>query len=405
MRYFDPFVLDVNPFPAFAQARAEGGALSGAPPFPGVKSVIYLFTHRLVNAALKHPSLLHAPPGAYELVRQSLVEERAFALFTRSVLLADPPRHGVLRRPLSQAIAPSKRAALIESLPSEALKLATRLARDERFDAVRDFAVPFAVEVMGRLLGMPIPTPTVLKTATAAITRAIDLRRAPVNCDAESKMLEAEIERTLAAGDIEPDGLAAAMLEEEAAGRWERADVIANIYLLMFAGQETTIDAFGNALLELAAAPTQRALLDRRAVDWDFATEELLRLGTSVCYAGARIAAEDLHIDEVAVPAGTAVVPVLASANRDTAVWPAGDQLRLDTPRSAGLTFSTGLHMCLGKHLAHAEMAALLAALFTAAPSWRLDRTAVRRRDTRNFRGLTSAPVEVSAHFAITVDP
>ena len=112
-------------------------------------------------------------------------------------------------------------------------------------------------------------------------------------------------------------------------------------------------------------------------------------------YAAVRIAAEDLELDGNALRAGTAVVPVMTSANRDTAVWPAGDALRLDAPGSAGLTFSAGIHSCIGRHLARIELASMLEALFAAAPRWKLDCGAVRRRDSLVFRGLTSAPVTV----------
>lgn len=51
MRPFDPFAVAADPFPAFAAARAAGGALPGLPPFPGPSGALYLFTHRHCLAA------------------------------------------------------------------------------------------------------------------------------------------------------------------------------------------------------------------------------------------------------------------------------------------------------------------------------------------------------------------
>jgi cytochrome P450 len=392
---FDPFVLGEDPFPAFAAARAHGGALIGVPAFPELQSTLYLFSHRLVSSALKHPLLLQAPPGTYQAVRQSLIENRVHAVLARSLLLADPPQHALMRKPLNQAVTPAKATELTKSLRADALALATRLGQRGRFDAVRDYAAPLLLDVLGRLLGMVLPDTVFLKTATASIARAIDFRRGAVRDD-EFRLLEAEIEKILAQGKFDSDGLVAVMLAEEAAGRWEHEDVVANLLLLLFAGQETTIDAFGNALMALDAFPEQRALLDRGAVDWSLAVEELLRFGTPILYGGIRIAAADLDIEGVAVPAGRAIMPVLASANRDVAVAPQGDALRLDAVQTlAGMTFGSGFHVCLGRHVARVELMALLEALFRIVPKWRLDRAAIRMRDTLAFRGVISAPVTV----------
>src|SRR6185295_2456201 len=342
-------------------------ALVGVPPFPGLHSTFYLFTHRLVSTALKHPLLLQAPPGTYQAVRQSLISNRIHAVLARSLLLADPPQHGLLRRPLNQAVTPAKAMELAKSLRTDALTLATRLAAKGRFDAIRDYAAPLLLDVLGRLLGMVMPDTGLLKTATASIARAIDFRRSAVPDD-DFRPLEAEIENTLAQGKFDSDGLVAVMLAEEAAGRWEHDDVVANILLLLFAGQETTIDAFGNALIALDEFPEQRAFIDRGDVDWSLAVEELLRIGTPILYGGVRIAAEDIDIQGFAVPAGGAVMPVLASANRDIAVASQGDELRLDAQTSAGMTFGTGFHVCLGRHLARVELMALFEALFRAVP-------------------------------------
>src|SRR5215471_21206463 len=180
---FDPFVLGTDPFPAFAAARGQGGVLTGVPPFPGLNTTYYLFSHRLVSSALKHPRLLQAPPGTYQAVRQSLISNRVHAVLARSLLLADPPHHGVMRRPLTPATSPVNVMELTKSLRTDAVALATRLAERGRFDAIRDYAAPLLLNVLGRLMGMVLPETVFLKTITASIARAIDFRRATVADD------------------------------------------------------------------------------------------------------------------------------------------------------------------------------------------------------------------------------
>ena len=395
MKFFDPFETAAEPFAAFAKARAAGGAVPGLPPYPELHRALYLFRHAQVSEALRHPKLLQAPPGAYQAVRQQIVSSRVFAAMTRSMLLADPPHHGPLRRPTLPPVAPGRLGELSQWMRAETAKVSEALAARGGFDAVVDLATPFVVSVLGRVLGMALPESKALKHATAAIAAAIDVRREPPGEDSDRvcAWLESEIEAALACGPIEPGGIVAAMLAEEQAGRWEHGDVIANLVLLLLAGQETTIDAFGNALLLLDAAPEQRDLLERGEVGWAQATEELLRMGGSVHYAGTRIAAEDLELGGIAVQAGTGVVPVVASANRDCAFFPQGDSLDLRRPPRAIMTFGSGLHTCIGQHLARLEIAILLEALFAHAPGWRVEPAGVRQRPLLAFRGPAALPV------------
>jgi len=392
---FDPFALRGDPFPAYAAARRAGGALLGHPPFPEIENALYLFRHAQVVEALKHPQLLQAPPGTYEAVRQNLTSNRVWAVLVRSMLLADPPRHGGLRRPLALSMAPGRAAEIVEGMRAQARALLSDLAERGRFDAVADFATPLVVAVLGRMMGFPLPELRALKRATAEIAQALDLRRSPLSAETNEACawLEDEIEAALRRGSVEPGSLAAAMLAEEAAGRWDHADVIGNLVLVLLGGQETTIDAFGNILLLLESEPEQRRMLERGGIGWMQAAEELLRLGTSIHYAGARIAAADFELDGVAIAAGSAVVPVVASASRDSAVFPAGDSLDLASRPRGITTFGTGMHVCLGQHLARVEIAVLLETLFAGAPRWRIEPDGVRQRGLLLFRGPVALPV------------
>ena len=393
---FDPFSLSDNPFPAFANARASGGILPGVPPYANLGPTVYLFTHRLVELALKHPRLLHSPPGDYRLIADTTEPgQHLVGILNRSLLMADPPRHAMLRRPLNPSMKPADASELAAWIRDEATTMVARLAAHGAFDAVQDFAIPFTLRVLGRVLGIAVPETDMVRTAADAMARIIDIHRTPGGPE-EAYALEAFIEGEIAAGRLSPDGLVSTMLAQEQAGLWTREDRIANVLLFLFAGHETVVDTFGNAVMELDGNPAQRALLEENRIEWTAAADELLRICAPVHYAAVRIAAEDLELDGNALRAGTAVVPVMTSANRDTAVWPAGDALRLDTPGSAGLTFSAGIHSCIGRHLARIELASMLQAMFAAAPGWQLDRGAARRRDSLVFRGMTSAPVMIS---------
>ncbi|TGP67727.1 cytochrome P450, partial [Mesorhizobium sp. M2D.F.Ca.ET.224.01.1.1] len=119
--------------------------------------------------------------------------------------------------------------------------------------------------------------------------------------------------------------------------------------------------------------PVDSPALEQVALFWSSAAAELLRYGASVQYAVARIAAEDIDLGTARIANGEAVVAVLGSGNRDDAVFADGDRLDLTRSPALSLTFGTGLHVCLGQHVARIEIAAMIEALFTRAPGWWLD--------------------------------
>ncbi|MGX8011746.1 cytochrome P450 [Mesorhizobium sp. ORM8.1] len=392
---FDPFALDGDPFPEFARRRNAGAGSWGRPPYPEVGEAFYVFSHALVSQALKHPLLLQAPPGAYQEVRQKISANPALDLLTRSMLLSDPPRHMNLRRPLAGSLAFSAGRGLFDQLASRASQLVQAAAQKPEFDAVVDIGLPLAFSGLEQILGVDIDDPWRIGHDAKLMAYALDMRIGGVNEDANEacRRLETWVLQAIERGAVHPNGISAQMLAEVEAGRWRRDDAVANIVFLLFAGQATVVDTFGNALLALANSPEQLSLLEQGDVSWSAAAEELLRFCAPVQYAGARIAAEDLLFGGAAIKAGQAVVPVLASASRDVSVFPAGDRLDLRAGNSSALAFGTGLHACLGQHLARVELAVLLEALFTRAKGWRLDASRVLRRPSVLFHGLQTAPM------------
>ncbi|MER9720897.1 MULTISPECIES: cytochrome P450 [unclassified Mesorhizobium] len=393
--HFDPFALGDDPFPHFARMRAAGGIARGVAPYPELADAHYVFSHELVSGALKHPALLQAPPGTYEEVRRKLVDHAPMALLSRSVLLADPPQHGALRRPVAGFFSRPAIEALTQGLRALSHELVERALADGRVDAVAGLAVPVSFWLLQEILGIEIEDPWALKSVTRRMASAFDLRRAqPPAASAEAyRECQAFVEERLARQAYRPDGMVAGMVREVAQGRWSRGDMVANIVFMLFAGQETVVDALGNAIVALDRFPEQRALLERGAVDWSSAAAELLRYGASVQYAVARIAAQDIDLGDVRIAAGEAVVPVLGSGNRDDAVFADGDRLDLTRPPAMSMTFGTGLHVCLGQHVARIEIAAMIAALFTRAPGWRLDAANAERRAAMSFHGMATAPL------------
>ncbi|MFO1185945.1 MAG: cytochrome P450 [Bauldia sp.] len=400
-REFDPFALTgkTDRYAVFKQFRAEAPIARGAPPFPPTRRGVYLFASDLVEQALKHPALPHAPPGDYEAVRNEAAKNFAWGQMIRWMLLSDPPRHAQLRRPVAAWFSETTTRGLEGRLRESAAKLTAAAGSRGNFDVVREVVVPFVVHALDCFLGIEIADIEWFRKRTAHLAVVLDLRQEGGWDDANAAMrdlctfAERELDRRSAPGEPR---LVDAMLDLQRSGQWTRDEVVESTVLFLLTGQETIIDGLGNAIVALAQHPDQAEKLraglavDGRVVD------ELLRFDAPVQFAGSRIAASDFALDGFAIAAGEPVTAVLASANRDETCFRNADELDLErTDGRRQLSFGSGAHHCIGQHLARLEMRVLLDALYCAMPRWTLDLDGVERRKNISWRGVVSAPARI----------
>jgi cytochrome P450 len=124
-------------------------------------------------------------------------------------------------------------------------------------------------------------------------------------------------------------------------------------------------------MVQLFAHPD---VMDRLRVDRSLigkAITETMRLEPVAAYL-ARLAAQDMEICGVTIPAGTAVSLCIAAANRDPKTYVRPDELDIDRPMRPVLSFGFGPHMCMGMHIARLEIEAAVDALLDL-PNLRLD--------------------------------
>ena len=161
------------------------------------------------------------------------------------------------------------------------------------------------------------------------------------------------------------------------------------MFLMQFAGHETTTQASANGLKALLADRVQWDRLCREPDLIPNAVEEILRFDTSI-FAWRRIATRDAEIGGVAVPAGAKILLLLGSGNRDDAAFPDGESFDIErTDAKRHLAFGNGAHFCMGAPLARLEMRIVLEELTRRLPGMRL----VEGQDweyvpTLTFRGV-----------------
>ncbi|MDA3649400.1 cytochrome P450 [Saccharopolyspora indica] len=314
-----------------------------------------------------------------------------------SILTMDPPDHTRLRRLVAPAFTPRR----IEALRPRAERLAADLVgrmidQGPPADLVRDLARPLPSTLMSELLGVPVADqdrffdwaetvvggpgvdPSAIAAAFAELSEYLAGLVAQRREDPRDDLLG-----TLVAARDEGDRLS----EQELVGIG---------VTLLLAGLETTTNQIGNFAWHLLTRPGLVAWLREDLGRVPAAVEELLRFTPIATSAGfTRVAAEDVRLGEVTIRAGEAVLVDLDSANRDEAVYPDADELRLDRAGEPNLAFGHGPHFCLGAQLARMELDVALTALLESLPGLRLDVPAgelVWHTD-RVVRGLRALPV------------
>ena len=110
----------------------------------------------------------------------------------------------------------------------------------------------------------------------------------------------------------------------------------------------------------------------------------------------SRIATEDVDVDGVVIPKGASIIVAIGGANRDPDVFDQPDRLRIDRPdASRHLSFSFGIHHCLGAALARLEGRIAVEELTRRYPELELAGTPTRR-PLLVLRGFESVPVRAT---------
>jgi cytochrome P450 len=95
------------------------------------------------------------------------------------------------------------------------------------------------------------------------------------------------------------------------------------------------------------------------------------------------------------IPAGSAVMAAICSANRDTAKFADPETMDVHRQDNQHLAFGYGVHHCLGAPLARAELVIALTTLFRRFPGLKLatDVESLKMKSGMMVHGLETLPV------------
>ncbi|MFL6206884.1 MAG: cytochrome P450 [Acidimicrobiales bacterium] len=323
-------------------------------------------------------------------------------LMNKTLLFTDPPDHSRLRRLVSRSFTPRMVDRLRDPIGELVAKQLAELRPRGRGDLISDFALPLPVAVICELLGLP-PTERdrfIGWGRDLAPRFDIDLfRDEEVNRrgDAAAAALTTYFDDLLDHPErCDPEGLVPALIAaEDDDDRLDRSEVIALCALLLLAGFETTTNLIGNSVVSLLRQPDQLAAWREDRVDPTLAVDELLRHDAPVQFT-QRVLLEDFELDGHVMPAFSLIALLLGAGNRDPKVFDDPDRLDLRRTPNPHLSFSTGIHHCLGAALARLEAELAVPAILRELPGLALDGKP-RWRETFVLRGCTELPLRWSA--------
>ncbi|GHF67058.1 cytochrome P450 [Streptomyces mashuensis] len=381
-----------DPHPVLAHLREQGPV--HRVPTEGAGDVWVVVGHDAARAALTDPRLSN---DVRHSARWSGDGGHAIG---RNMLQTDPPDHTRLRGIVAREFTARRVEALRPHIEEISRELLDGIAPLGRADLVASFARPLPVAVIGELLGVPAEDRESFRTWSELMVFA----PATESAAAAAGEMTAYLTRLLHAKERSPgDDLLSALVRAEDAtgGRLPAGELLGMAFVLLVAGHETTVNLLANGTYALLTHPEQLAALRADRSLLDGAVEEMLRYEGPVTSAAYRWTAAPMDVGGVTIPAGEAVLVLLASASRDPERCTEPDRFDIRRPRTGGghLAFGHGVHHCLGAPLARLEAAVAFTALLDRFPGLALDADPADVPWRPGLiRGITRLPVRFGPH-------
>ncbi|MET0405339.1 MAG: cytochrome P450 [Cystobacter sp.] len=322
-------------------------------------------------------------------------------MLVSSMVLKDPPDHRRLRNLVQKAFTP----VMVENLNGRVERITEELldaaARKPVIELMEEFALPLPLTVISEMLGVPQADRISFRKLIAKVLDSSAVNPATLVLNYPNMIRLNQFLRKLVKLRREQPGddLVTALVQAEEGGdRLSEDELISMVFLLLFAGHETTVNLIGNGMLELARRPDQLQKLRDQPDLIDSAIEEMLRFTNPVGQVAPRFAKEDVELAGVRIPKGSAVTLLIASANLDEAAFPNADTLDITRSPNRHVSFGYGIHYCLGAPLARLEARVAIPALLRRFP--RLDLAVpvekLRWRPNIGLRGVMALPLSVT---------
>jgi len=317
-----------------------------------------------------------------------------------SFLALDDPGHLRLRTLVSKGFTPRRIRELEARVTEIAVQHLDDAVQSDHFDFVDDFAGKLPMDVISELMGVPESDRVRIRALADGVMHRDDGVK-----DVPAEAIQASADLMVYYADMVSsrrtkltDDLTSALVEAEIDGdKLTDEEIIAFLFLMVVAGNETTTKLLANAAYWGFKNPDQLApAFDDHALvkPW---VEETLRYDTSSQIL-ARAVSADITLYDTTIPEGDVLLLLPGSANRDDRVFDDPDDYRIDREIGSKLvSFGSGAHFCLGAHLARMEAQVALTEFFKRVQGYEVDEANSVRVHSSSVRGFAHLPITIQA--------
>ncbi len=320
-------------------------------------------------------------------------------------IFRDPPEHTLLRKLVSRAFTPRKIDGLEARIERVCGRLLEPLEDAPVFDFVEAFSSLLPPTVILALLGFPEGLETEMRasvdgglaidedttTGSRVLVEGENLGNAvyemiPDLCRERRVNPTDDLLTVLATHERE--------LEDGSTRPLTNDEIMGYVALIAGAGSETVARMLAWGIVLLADHPDQLRELGENDALIPNAIEEILRYEAPSPVQGRRVM-RDVEFHGQVVPAGSNLLLVNGSGNRDERHFADADRFDIHRDIDRHLSFGYGAHFCIGAALARLEGRIGLAQMVQRYGTWDVDHAAIEWVHTSTVRGYKSVPLTV----------
>tara|TARA_A100001234_G_C12608606_1_gene378327 strand:- start:268 stop:1467 length:1200 start_codon:yes stop_codon:yes gene_type:complete len=314
-------------------------------------------------------------PDDLEGLESSIIDPKEYEYFWKteefSLLNLEGQLHGDLRNLVAKAFSNRQVQELRPFMENKSSSLLEGL-KGEEFDLLKDYAQPYSISVIGKLLGVPEDMYDKFLDWSNKIVKMYDLKVSDEDStDAENAArefyeytLSLINEKVYSPGDDMITRLANVTENDQ---KLTKNQIICTVILLLNAGHEATVNTIGNSIVTLANNNIDTYELDKK-YNIKNVIEELIRYDSPLQFF-QRWVLDDDEVGGVEVKKHSKVAILLGSANRDSLAFSNADELDFNRANLIHTSFGGGVHFCLGAHLARLELEVSFNNLFSNSVS------------------------------------
>jgi len=389
--YWDPYRRDlaIDPYPMFRRMREE------TPVYYNEEYDFYALS-RLADVETcfrDRESFSSAHGDILEFIKAKATMPDAVFIHQ------DPPKHTAYRSLMQRIITPKRMFSIEQDIRRLTAQALDPLVGSEGFDFILDLGAQVPMRAISMLLGIPEQDQEAIRESVDARLRTETGK--PIDLAAQQNMQEqamANFAEYIRWREKHPsDDMMTELLQTEfkdpsgVMRRLTHEEIVAIVNVIAGAGNETTNRLIGWMGKTLAEHPDQRRDLVNNPGLIPQAIEELLRFeppGPAI----AREVVRDLEIHGTRIPAGSAMIMLVASANRDASRFVDGDRFDIHREARPHMGFGHGIHVCIGAPLARLEGRVVLEEVLKRFPEWDVDLDNAELSSTSTVRGWDTLP-------------